>query len=111
MMYLLPIGAFLRNVEKKYLKPSCLTFPFSDTMAALVMAALMVFVKSLIGFMPNEAGMDANIALLGEGVIPADLKNALNDRFSVQVSPYDDYPITRFADECKKLCDKLGEKG
>ena len=68
-----------------------------------------------------ECGMDTDCngattgscmgALLGEGAIPADLKNALNDRFSVQVSPYDDYPITRFADECKELCDKLGEKG
>ena len=35
----------------------------------LAAAGLMVWVKRLIGFTPNAAGMDANIALLGEGLI------------------------------------------
>ena len=66
-----------------------------------------------------ECGMDTDCngatvgscmgALLGEGAIPADLKDAMKDRFSVQVSPYDDYSISRFADECKELCDRLGK--
>ena len=46
-------------------------------MADLIAAALMVWVKSLIGFMPNEAGMDANIALLGEGFIVFGLFNLI----------------------------------
>ena len=67
-----------------------------------------------------ECGMDADCngatvgscmgALLGDGAIPDDLKGAMKNRFSVQVSPYDDYPIDRFADECKELCDKLGKE-
>lgn len=66
-----------------------------------------------------ECGMDTDCngatvgscmgALLGESAVPADLKNALNNKFSVQVSPYDNYPIDRFAEECKALCDKLAE--
>ncbi len=66
-----------------------------------------------------ECGMDTDCngatvgscmgALLGDGGIPDDLKNALNNRFSVQVSPYDDYPIDKFAEECKELCDKLAK--
>ncbi len=68
-----------------------------------------------------ECGMDTDCngattgscmgALLGEEAIPADLKEAMRNNFSVQVSPYDNYPIDRFADECKALCDRLGTSG
>ena len=46
-------------------------------MADLIAAALMVWLKSRIGFTPNEAGMDANIALLGEGFIVFGLFNLI----------------------------------
>ena len=43
----------------------------------IIAAGLMLWVKSLIGFTPNEAGMDANIALLGEGLIVFGLFNLI----------------------------------
>ena len=43
----------------------------------LLAVGLMLWVKGLIGFMPNEAGMDANIALLGEGLIVFGLFNLI----------------------------------
>ncbi|MBQ8895934.1 MAG: ADP-ribosylglycohydrolase family protein [Clostridia bacterium] len=46
-------------------------------------------------------------ALLGDKGVPDDLKAGIKDRFSVGVSPYDNYSIKRFADEVKELCDKL----
>ena len=46
-------------------------------LADLLAAAVMLWVKSLIGFTPNQAGMDANIALLGEGFILFGLFNLI----------------------------------
>ena len=46
-------------------------------LADIIAAGLMLWVKSLIGFTPNQAGMDANIALLGEGFILFGLFNLL----------------------------------
>ena len=43
----------------------------------LLAVGLMLWVKSLIGYTPNQAGMDANIALLGEGFIVFGLFNLL----------------------------------
>ena len=43
----------------------------------LAAVGLMLWVKGLIGFMPNEAGMDANLALLGEGLIVFGLFNLI----------------------------------
>jgi ADP-ribosylglycohydrolase len=48
-------------------------------------------------------------ALLGEKGVPEDLKNGMQDRFSVGVSPYDDYSIRAFADEVKELHEKLNK--
>ena len=60
-----------------------------------------------------ECGMDTDCngatvgsftgALLGESAIPRDLKDPLENRFSVGVSPYDNYPIDKFASECASL--------
>ncbi len=46
-------------------------------MLDLLAVGLMLWVKSLIGYTPNQAGMDANIALLGEGFIVFGLFNLL----------------------------------
>lgn len=46
-------------------------------MLDLLAAGLMLWVKSLIGYTPNQAGMDANIALLGEGFIVFGLFNLI----------------------------------
>ena len=46
-------------------------------LADIIAAAVMLWVKSLIGFTPNQAGMDANIALLGEGFILFGLFNMI----------------------------------
>ena len=46
-------------------------------LADIIAAGLMLWVKSLIGFTPNQAGMDANIALLGEGFILFGLFNLI----------------------------------
>ena len=46
-------------------------------LADILAAAVMLWVKSLIGFTPNQAGMDANIALLGEGFILFGLFNLI----------------------------------
>ena len=46
-------------------------------LADLLAAAMMLWVKGLIGFTPNQAGMDANIALLGEGFILFGLFNLI----------------------------------
>ncbi len=46
-------------------------------LADIIAAAVMLWVKSLIGFTPNQAGMDANIALLGEGFILFGLFNLI----------------------------------
>lgn len=46
-------------------------------LADILAAGLMLWVKSLIGFTPNQAGMDANIALLGEGFILFGLFNLI----------------------------------
>ena len=43
----------------------------------LLAVGLMLWVKSLIGYTPNQAGMDANIALLGEGFIVFGLFNLI----------------------------------
>ena len=43
----------------------------------LLAAGLMIWLKSLIGYAPNQAGMDANIALLGEGFIVFGLFNLI----------------------------------
>ena len=43
----------------------------------LLAAALLVLIKSLLGAGPNQAGMDANIALLGEGLILFSLFNLI----------------------------------
>ena len=43
----------------------------------LLAVGLMLWVKGPIGFTPNEAGMDANIALLGEGLIVFGLFNLI----------------------------------
>ncbi len=45
--------------------------------ADLLAAALMLWVKGLIGYAPNQAGMDANVALLGEGLIVFGLFNLI----------------------------------
>ncbi|MBQ0109193.1 MAG: ADP-ribosylglycohydrolase family protein [Clostridiales bacterium] len=67
-----------------------------------------------------ECGMDTDCngatvgsfmgALLGEEKIPKDLKDAMKDKFSVGVYPYDDYSIRKFADECKELRDRLNKR-
>ncbi len=49
-------------------------------------------------------------ALLGESGIPEYLKNPINDTFSVGISPYDNYSIRRFAEQCMELRTKLNEK-
>ena len=46
-------------------------------MLDLLAVGLMLWVKSLIGYTPNQAGMDANIVLLGEGFILFGLFNLL----------------------------------
>ena len=46
-------------------------------LADILAAGLMLWVKSMIGFTPNQAGMDANIALLGEGFILFGLFNLI----------------------------------
>ena len=46
-------------------------------LADIIAAGLMLLIKSLIGFTPNQAGMDANIALLGEGFILFGLFNLI----------------------------------
>ena len=46
-------------------------------LADILAAAVMLWVKSLSGFTPNQAGMDANIALLGEGFILFGLFNLI----------------------------------
>ena len=46
-------------------------------LADIIAAGLMLWVKSLIRFTPNQAGMDANIALLGEGFILFGLFNLI----------------------------------
>ena len=46
-------------------------------MLDLLAVGLMLWVKSLIGYTPNQAGMDANIALLGEGFIVFGLFNLI----------------------------------
>ncbi len=43
----------------------------------LLAVGLLLWVKGLIGFTSNEAGMDANIALLGEGLIVFGLFNLI----------------------------------
>lgn len=48
-------------------------------------------------------------ALLGEAAIPCDLKDAINDTFSVGVSPYDNFSIRAFADEVKALREELNK--
>ncbi|MBR5111711.1 MAG: ABC-2 transporter permease [Clostridia bacterium] len=58
-------------VEGRILLVCCLE------LADLLAAALMVWLKSLIGFSPNQAGMDANIALLGEGFLVFSLFNLI----------------------------------
>ena len=48
-------------------------------------------------------------ALLGEEGIPDDLKNAMQDRFSVGITPYDNYSIKKFSAEIMELREKLNK--
>jgi len=50
-------------------------------------------------------------ALVGETGIPEYLKAPIKDTFSINISPYDDYSIKRFAFECRDLRKKLNEDG
>jgi ADP-ribosylglycohydrolase len=64
-----------------------------------------------------ECGMDTDCngatvgsfmgALLGREGIPADLAEAMKDKFTVGVTPYDNYSIKAFAEEVKALHEKL----
>ena len=64
-----------------------------------------------------ECGMDTDCngatvgsfmgALLGREGIPADLADAMKDKFTVGVTPYDNYSIKAFAEEVKALHEKL----
>ncbi len=45
--------------------------------ADLLLCGLMVWLKGFIGYMPNQAGMDANLALPGEGLIVFGLFNLI----------------------------------
>ena len=64
-----------------------------------------------------ECGMDTDCngatvgsfmgALLGREAIPADLADAMKDKFTVGVTPYDNYSIRGFAEEVKALHEKL----
>ncbi len=64
-----------------------------------------------------ECGMDTDCngatvgsfmgALLGSEGIPADLAEAMKDKFTVGVTPYDNYSIKGFAAEVKELHEKL----
>ncbi len=49
-------------------------------------------------------------ALLGESGIPADLRDAMMDTFSVGVSPYDNYSIRTFGNELSAVHKKLNNK-
>ena len=46
-------------------------------LADLLVCGLMVWLKGFIGYTPNQAGMDANLALLGEGLIVFGLFNLI----------------------------------
>ena len=64
-----------------------------------------------------ECGMDTDCngatvgsfmgALLGREAIPADLAEAMKDKFTVGVTPYDNYSIRGFSEEVKALHEKL----
>ena len=43
----------------------------------LLLCGLMLLLKRMIGYMPNEAGIDANVALIGEGLLVFSLFNVI----------------------------------
>ncbi len=56
-------------VSRKQVVRSRMLFACCLEIFQLMMCALFIWIKSLIGYTPNQAGLDAGIAIIGDGLI------------------------------------------